>query len=61
MENLTGKQHVTLAAAVDMGYFQVPRQADQSDLADELGVTEQAVSERLRRACETVVAEAVEA
>jgi predicted DNA binding protein len=46
---LTNPQHEALLAAHRMGYFDVPRDADLSDLADELGTTTSALSERLRR------------
>jgi hypothetical protein len=52
---LTDRQHETLATATEMGYFEVPRQAELEDLAEVLGVSRQAVSERLRRATETLV------
>ncbi|WP_168215888.1 helix-turn-helix domain-containing protein [Halorussus ruber] len=52
---LTDRQHETLETATEMGYFEVPRQAELEDLADVLGVSRQAVSERLRRATETLV------
>jgi len=42
-----------------MGYFSVPREATAGDVADRLGVTKQAVSERLRRAMETAARRAL--
>jgi len=56
-DQLTRKQREALQAAVRMGYFDVPRRANQGDLSDLLGVSEQAVSERLRRASQTMVSE----
>lgn len=47
---LTAEQSETLVVAVTQGYFDVPRGATMDDLAAELGVSRQAVSERLRRA-----------
>ena len=47
---LTPVQRDTLETALDMGYFDVPRQATIDDVADRLGVSSQAISERLRRA-----------
>lgn len=44
---LTERQHETLVAAHDAGYFKRPREATLADLSDELGVTEQAVSRRI--------------
>jgi hypothetical protein len=46
---LTTPQRETLLAAYRSGYFEVPRDADLSDLADELDTTTSALSERLRR------------
>ncbi len=46
---LSAKQREALVAAVEMGYYDVPREASLSEVADELGVSAQAVSERLRR------------
>jgi predicted DNA binding protein len=46
---LSPKQREALVAAVELGYYEVPRQASLSDVADELGVSSQAASERLRR------------
>ncbi|WP_135851849.1 helix-turn-helix domain-containing protein [Halorussus salinus] len=52
---LTDRQYETLRTATEMGYFDVPRAVELEDLADRLGVSRQAVSERLRRATETLV------
>lgn len=46
---LTERQRETLVLARERGYFEVPRSATIRDIADELGVSNQAVSERLRR------------
>ncbi|MFW5918912.1 MAG: helix-turn-helix domain-containing protein [Halanaeroarchaeum sp.] len=46
---LTTPQHEALLAAYRMGYFEVPRESDLSDLADELDTTTSALSERIRR------------
>ena len=47
---LTEKQQELLAVAYDEGYFDVPRGISQDELADRLGVSKSAVSQRLRRA-----------
>jgi CRP-like cAMP-binding protein len=47
--NLTEKQHSTLVLAYTMGYFEEPRQATHSDIADQLGITAEAVLARLRK------------
>lgn len=54
---LTPRQADALALATDRGYFEVPRQSTLSDLAAELGVSEQAVSELLRRGMLAVLSE----
>lgn len=46
---LSAKQREALLTAVEMGYYDVPRETSLSEVADELGVSAQAVSERLRR------------
>ncbi|MFC5972261.1 helix-turn-helix domain-containing protein [Halomarina salina] len=48
--DLTEKQRETVAVAFERGYFEIPRQVSLEDLAEELDVTHQALSERLRRA-----------
>jgi hypothetical protein len=48
-DGLTDAQRETLALAYRRGYFSVPREVTAAELADELGVSNQAVSERLRR------------
>ncbi|WP_254273073.1 helix-turn-helix domain-containing protein [Haloarcula marina] len=52
---LTQTQWETLVTAYEMGYFEVPRQATLADLAEHFDVSEQAVSQRLRRAMNAVV------
>ena len=46
---LTGDQEEALILAVDCGYFDVPRSATMDELGEILGISRQAVSERLRR------------
>ena len=46
---MTDGQYRALVLAFDRGYFEVPRKADLEDLAEELDVSHQALSERLRR------------
>lgn len=57
---LTREQRTALRTARDMGYFEIPRDATMSDIADQLGVSSQAVSERLRRGYRVLVDEYVE-
>jgi len=49
LDGLTEPQRETLRLAYRRGYFAVPRTVTASELAEELGVSSQAVSERLRR------------
>ena len=46
---LTEKQYETILAAYEAGYYDVPRKITLKQLADELDVSHQALSERLRR------------
>lgn len=52
---LTPEQQEALAAAFERGYFEIPRGISMEELADELDISHQALSERLRRAYETLV------
>ncbi|WP_227376324.1 helix-turn-helix domain-containing protein [Haladaptatus halobius] len=52
---LTKEQQEMLILAHEHGYYTVPREIDASDLADELGISHQAVSERLRRGHEKLM------
>jgi predicted DNA binding protein len=54
---VTEKQRQALEAAFEMGYYTVPRDVDLRAVGDRLGVSRQAVSERLRRAHEMLVAD----
>ncbi|EMA53481.1 MULTISPECIES: helix-turn-helix domain-containing protein [Halococcus] len=54
-DRLTSCQRETLQLAHERGYFDIPRQATLGDLAEDLGVSNQAVSERLRRGCARLV------
>ncbi|WP_254535785.1 helix-turn-helix domain-containing protein [Halomarina litorea] len=47
---LTEKQRETIEAAYRQGYFEVPRRVSLGELAEDLDVSHQALSERLRRA-----------
>ncbi|WP_433630800.1 bacterio-opsin activator domain-containing protein [Halomicrococcus sp. NG-SE-24] len=52
---LTTEQRDTLVAASRKGYFSVPRDLSTEELADVLGVSSNAVSQRIRRACANLV------
>ncbi|WP_331233619.1 helix-turn-helix domain-containing protein [Natronorarus salvus] len=47
---LTTEQYEALSLAVERGYFEVPRRISLQELAEELDVSHQSLSERLRRA-----------
>ncbi len=53
---LTPKQQEAVTVAWDSGYYDLPRSASMEDIADELGITAQSVSDRLRRAQYTLIA-----
>lgn len=52
---LTEKQREALEMAWERGYFKVPREVDLVGLAEELGVSDTGVSQRLRRGLDTVL------
>lgn len=54
---VTDKQRSALRLAFDEGYYDVPRTVDLREVGDRLGISRQAVSERLRRAHEVLVAD----
>lgn len=56
---LTDEQRETLVLAHDMGYFDIPRGTTTSGLAEELDISNQAVSERLRRGYRRLVEQLV--
>ncbi len=56
---LTETQHETLIAAVEQGYFDIPQQTTLDDLATELDITHQALSERLHRGHKTLIENAL--
>ena len=47
---LSEHQREALTLAVRLGYYDIPRGCTTAELADELGISDQAVTERLRRA-----------
>lgn len=52
---LTDAQRETLAYAVENGYYSLPRRVSTKEIAEEFDVSDQAVTERLRRAIDTLV------
>lgn len=57
---LTDEQREALEAALEYGYFEIPRRISMEELAGELGISHQALSERFRRAYETLVNDELE-
>lgn len=55
--SLTDRQYETLTAAYEGGYYDIPRATELGDLASEMGISHQALSERMRRATGTLVGE----
>lgn len=53
---LTAVQKDALLRAVEGGYYSIPREMSTKDLAEELGISDQAVTERLRRGINELVA-----
>lgn len=56
---LTDRQRELLDVALDAGYFDIPRSASLEDVADELEISQNAASERLRRGLRGLLAETV--
>ena len=54
---LSPEQREALIMGVKMGYFETPSEASLSDLADQLDITQQAVSNRIRRGVHQVLRE----
>lgn len=54
--DVTPAQRDALVAALDDGYFDVPRGTTMAEVADRLGVSQNAASERLRRGTANLVA-----
>lgn len=52
---LTESQYRALVLAAQRGYYEVPRETELAELADELDISHQAFSERLRRATGSLV------
>lgn len=56
---LTEHQHEALTLAVEMGYYDVPRRCNTVEVAAELGISDQALTERLRRGISTLAANTI--
>lgn len=57
---LTDRQERALRAALDVGYYEVPREADLSEVADTLGCAESTASTLLRRGERAVLSRTLE-
>lgn len=55
MGDLTEAQRSLIERVYDAGYFEVPRKVTLVEIADELGISDQAVNERLRRGLNTLI------
>lgn len=54
--DLTTSQYEALGTAFQMGYFTVPKKSTIEEVATELGITPQAVSQRLRQGSQNLIA-----
>lgn len=54
--DLTGKQREALVAAWHGGYFDTPRESTLREIADDLDITQQSLSQRLRRGFRSLIA-----
>jgi len=57
---LTDRQRELLLAAVDLGYYDVPRRATLTEVADHVGIAKSTCSETLQRVQRTVIREFVD-
>ena len=55
VDSITPTQWEAASLAVELGYYEAPREATLDDLADELGVSKSAVSQRLGNLERTLV------
>lgn len=55
---LTDKQRETLLLAYDLGYYEVPSTTELAELARELGISDSAVAQRLKRGMASLIEEA---
>ncbi|MDQ2051961.1 helix-turn-helix domain-containing protein [Natronolimnohabitans sp. A-GB9] len=58
--HLTEQQYEILMMAYYSGYFDIPRDSTQDDLAERLEISDSAVSQRLRRAISELIATTIE-
>ncbi|MDY6780297.1 MAG: helix-turn-helix domain-containing protein [Halobacteria archaeon] len=55
LPDLTERQSETLVKAHDEGYFDIPRGTTLVELAEEMDISDQAISERIRRALSRII------
>lgn len=53
---LSSKQYDALTKALEEGYFEVPRSVTMTELSDDMGIAQQSLSKRLRRAHRNLIA-----
>lgn len=58
--NLTEIQRETLSAGLEAGYYEIPRETSPSELAEDFGISSQALSKRFRRAHKILAENAVQ-
>lgn len=58
-KDLTAGQRDLIERLYDEGYFDVPRKVTLAEVAEDLGISDQAVNERLRRGLKTLIATTV--
>jgi len=56
-ERLSTRQYETLRVAFETGYFAIPRETTLQELANRLGISDTATSQRIRRGLRTLLAE----
>jgi predicted DNA binding protein len=59
LDSLTTKQRAAVVTAVELGFYEVPRATSMGAVAEELGISQQALSKRLRRAHAAIIGETV--
>jgi predicted DNA binding protein len=52
---LTDRQYDTLLWALEQGYFNIPREVSAEELATQFDISDQAVTERIRRGITNVL------
>ncbi|MDS0293762.1 bacterio-opsin activator domain-containing protein [Halogeometricum luteum] len=56
---LTSKQRETLVTALDTGYYDIPQRSTMADVAEKVGVSQQAVSKRLHNGHKNLITNAL--